>query len=132
MLEDERLRCGAALDELGRILARAGDFKSYPAPELVSSLLGPSGAPRATYASLEGQSLPQIWGEGEYFALIDRPAPGVAVVLFGRPGRPRLAFLRSRSGEHEANALLDYGRRVSRRLREAFAETGEGSRDVGT
>ena len=121
VLQDERLCCGAVIDEFGQVLIRVGDFESYPAPSLVSSLLGPSGTPRAAYASLEGQPLPQIWAEGSYFAFIDRPTPGIAFVLFGVPARSRLAFLRPRSGELEANTLLDYSKRVSRRLREAFA-----------
>ena len=121
VLQDERLCCGAVIDEFGQVLIRVGDFESYPAPSLVSSLLGPSGTPQAAYASLEGQPLPQIWGEGRYFAFIDRPMPGIAFVLFGVPARSRLAFLRSRSGDHDANALLEYSKRVSRRLREAFA-----------
>ena len=121
ILRDERLSCGAVIDELGRVLIRGGNFESYPAPGLVSSLLGPSGTPHATYASLDGQPLPQIWAEGEYFAFIDRPTAGIAVVLFGVPARPRLAFLRRRSQEHEANSLLERSKHVSRRLREAFA-----------
>jgi hypothetical protein len=121
ILRDERLSCGAVIDELGKVLIRGGDFESYPAPGLVSSLLGPSGTPRATYAGLDGQPLPQIWAEGESFAFIDRPTAGIAVVLFGVSARPRLAFLRPRSGEREANSLLEQSKRVSRRLREAFA-----------
>jgi hypothetical protein len=120
ILQDERLLCGAVIDELGHVLVRAGDFPSYPAPSLVSSILGPSGTPRETYAGLEGQSLPQIWAEGVYFAYIDRPAPGIAFVLFGAPAPSRLAFLRPRSGEHEANQLSEHSKRVSHRLREAF------------
>lgn len=121
ILKDERLSCGAVIDELGHVLIRGGNFESYPAPSLVSSLLGPSGTPRQTYASLEGQPLPQIWAEGECFAFVDRPAAGIAVVLFGVPVRARLAFLRPRSGEHEAGSLLEHSKHVSRRLREAFA-----------
>lgn len=121
VLRDERLHCGAVIDELGRVLTRAGDFDTYPAPSLVSSLLGPSGTPRETYATLEGQSLPQIFGEDGCFALVDRPTPGIAVVLFGTPPRPRLAFLRPRSGEHDANSLLTRSKQIGRRLREAFA-----------
>ena len=124
ILGDGRLRCGAVFDELGRILARAGDFESYPAPDLVASVLGPSGNPRTAYASLEGQSLPQIWAEGESFALIDRPVPGVAFVLFGVAARPRLAFLRPRSEELESASLLEYSKRVSARLREALGRGG--------
>ncbi len=121
VLRDERLSCGAVIDELGRVLTRGGDFESYPAPGLVASLLGPSGTPRETYARLDGQPLPQVWAEGESFAFVDRPTAGIAVVLFGVPARPRLAFLRPRSGEHEARSLLERSRQVSRRLREAFA-----------
>jgi hypothetical protein len=121
VLDDESLACGAVIDEFGEVLARAGNFETYPEPSLVSSALGPSGTPRATYASLDGQSLPQIWAEGPCFAVIDRPTPGVAFVLFGVPARPRLAFLRPRSGEHEALTLLERSKRVSRRLREACA-----------
>lgn len=122
ILRDERLSCGAVIDELGRVLMRGGDFESYPAPGLVSSLLGPSGTPHATYASLDGQPLPQIWADGESFAFVDRPAAGIAFVLFGVPARPRLGFLRPRSGEHEASSLLERSKRVSRRLRESFAD----------
>lgn len=121
VLRDERLSCGAVIDELGRVLVRSGDFESYPAPGLVSSLLGPSGTPRATYTGLDGQPLPQIWAEGECFAFVDRPAAGVAVVLFGVPARPRLAFLLPRSGERGESSLLERSRQVSRRLRETFA-----------
>ena len=121
ILRDERLPCGAVIDELGQVLVRGGDFDSYPAPDLVSSLLGPAGTPHATYASLDGQPLPQIWAEGGCFSIIDRPTAGIAFVLFGVPARPRLAFLRLRSGEQGTGALLEHARRVSRRLREAFA-----------
>ena len=121
ILQDERLSCGAVIDELGQVLIRGGDFESYPAPGLVSSLLGPTGTPRATYAGLDGQPLPQIWAEGESFAIVDRPTAGIALVLFGVPAPHRLAFFRPRSGEHEAHSLLERSRRVSRRLREAFA-----------
>lgn len=119
VLQDESLSCGAVIDEFGEVLARAGDFESYPEQSLVSSLLGPNGAPRETFASLEGQSLPAIWAEGPYFAFVDRPANGIAFVLFGVSVRPRLALLRPRSGEHEANALIERSKRVSRRLVEA-------------
>ena len=121
VLQDERLHCGAVIDELGQVLVRAGDFPAYPAQGLVSSILGPHGTPRETYFSLEGQELPQIWGEGEYFAVIDRPGPGIAFVIFGVPKTSRLAFLRPRSGEQEAATLLGFSKRVSQRLREAFA-----------
>jgi hypothetical protein len=121
ILRDERLSCGAVIDEFGEVLIRAGDFGCYPAPSLVSSLLGPSGTPHEIFAGLDGQPLPQIWAEGECFAFIDRPAAGIAFVLFGVPRRPSRAFLRSRSGEHEAAALLEHAKRVSHRLREAFA-----------
>jgi hypothetical protein len=120
VLRDESLACGAVIDEFGEVLARAGSFETYPEPSLVSSALGPSGTARATYASLDGQSLPQIWAEGQCFAVIDRPVPGIAFVLFGVPTQPRLAFLRPRSGEHEADALVGQSKRVSRKLREAF------------
>jgi hypothetical protein len=120
ILQNEHLHCGAVIDELGHVLTRVGDFDSYPAPSLVSSLLGPSGTPREAYAGLDGQSLPQIWQEGECFAFIDRPTPGIAFVFFGAPVQSRLGFLRPRSGEHVANVLLDRSKRVGRQLREAF------------
>jgi hypothetical protein len=121
VLRDEGLRCGAVIDELGQVVTRAGDFESYPAPGLVSSLLGPSGTPRETFAGLDAQPLPQIWAEGECFAFIDRPTAGIAFVLFGVLSRARLAFLRPRSGEHAAINLLEHSKRVGRRLRAAFA-----------
>ena len=121
VLQDESLSCGAVIDEFGEVLARAGDFESYPEQSLVSSLLGPSGTPRETYASLEGQSLPAIWGEGQCFAFVDRPTAGIAFVLFGVPARPRLAFFRPRSEEPEAKTLIEHSKRVSHRLREAVA-----------
>ena len=121
VLREESLACGAVIDEVGTILARAGDFDGFPEPSLVSSLLGPSGTPRETYAGLEGQSLPAIWGEGRCFAFVDRPSSGIAFVLFGVPARPPLAFLRPRSGEREAFDLIERSKRVSRRLREAVA-----------
>jgi hypothetical protein len=119
VLQDERLACGAVIDEFGEILSRVGDFASYPAQSLVSSALGPSGTPKETYASLEGQPLPQIWADGDYFAFIDRPTPGIAFVLFGAPAPPRRSFLRPLSGEREAFSLVERSRRVGRRLREA-------------
>ncbi len=121
VLQIESLSCGVVIDEFGEVLARAGDFESYPEKSLVSSVLGPSGKPRQTYASLEGQPLPAIWGEGECYAILDRPVPGIAFALFGVPARPRLAFLRPRSGEYEAMSLIERSKRVSRRLREATA-----------
>ncbi len=121
VLRDERLHCGAVIDELGKVVTRAGDFETYPAPSLVSSILGPSGSPHETYAGLEGQPLPQIWAEGGFFALIDRPVPGIAFVLFGVPARPRLALFRASSGEHDASSLLTRSKRIRRRLRESFA-----------
>lgn len=119
VLRDESLACGAVIDETGAVLARAGDFERFPESSLISSLLGPSGAARETYASLEGQSLPAIWGEGRCFAFVDRPTAGIAFVLFGVPARPSLAFLRPRSGEREAVDLIERSKRVSRKLRDA-------------
>ena len=119
VLQDEQLACGAVIDEFGEVLSRAGDFGSYPAQGLVSSALGPSGTPKETYTSLEGQPLPQIWADGEYFAFIDRPTPGLAFVLFGAPAPPRRSFLRPLSGEREAFSLVERSRRVGRKLREA-------------
>ncbi len=126
LLQDPRVRCGAVIDEFGEVLARAGDFDGYPAPGLVSSILGPSGTPGATYAGLDGQSLPQIWAEGDYYAVIDRPARGIAFVLFVVPSKRALSFLRPRSGEYDSANFHDYSKRVSRRLREAFSREASG------
>ena len=119
--QDVSLFCGAVIDEFGEVHARVGDFPSYPEQSLIASLLGPRGKARETYAALEGQSLPEIYAEGEYFAYVDRPVEGIAFIFFGVPVNPSLAFLRPRSGEHEAASLIGHSHRVSGWLREAVS-----------
>jgi len=121
LLSEEHLLCATAIDEFGHCLFRIGPFQSFPAPSLVSALLGPLGDPRSTYSSLEGQLLPQVWSQGSAFAFADRPVPGVAVILFGTPRSSLRRFLSERSASQRARALYDHSQRVGRRIREELS-----------
>src|SRR5262249_41380054 len=91
VLDAHSLPCGTAVAASGELLARAGDFESFGSAGLVSALLGPYGSADATFASLQGAVLPQIWGQGAEFAFLFKPSPGLMVVVFGRSRQDVLA-----------------------------------------
>jgi hypothetical protein len=70
----------------GAMLAEAGSRSALVHEGLVSALLGPQGSASKTYASLEGQVLPQSYAQGGDTAIVDRAAPGVGAAYFIRAG----------------------------------------------
>jgi hypothetical protein len=107
VLDAHQLKCRAAVDATGRVVARAGDFSAFASAGLVQALLGTEAAAKTTFDSLPGQLLPCIWGQGEEFAFVDSPVPDLAVIVFGR-----------RRGTVEQRFALS--RSVGRSLRSAF------------
>lgn len=84
VLKTHGLVCGAIISAEGQILLRIGDYSTLEASGLASTLLGPYGSARATFDSLEGQLLPQIWAQGRVFAFADRWSTNLAVSVFGQ------------------------------------------------
>lgn len=70
----------------GEMIAEAGSRSALTYDGLASALLGPQGSPSRTYASLEGQILPQGYAQGGDTALLDRVAPGIGAAYFIRAG----------------------------------------------
>lgn len=91
VLDTHGLLCGALVDASGEVIVRSGAFESLQDVGLVSSLLGPDGSAKATFDSLEGQLLPQIYAQGENFALVDKVHRDLLIVLFGRGGGDAVA-----------------------------------------
>jgi hypothetical protein len=109
VLDAHGLSCGAVITANGEVAVRAGDFKAFASAGLVSALLGPSGSPAGTFAGLAGQPLPQMWGQGEEFAVADRPSADLAVVVFGRDRLPILEQV-ARSTAIGASIRAAFGR----------------------
>jgi len=94
VLEAHGLVCGALIHASGEVSDRVGDFDALAYGGVVSALLGPLGSPKTTFDWLEGQALPRMSIQGEDFAIMDRPRPHLAVVVFGRSGAPVLERMR--------------------------------------
>ena len=109
VLQVHSLPCGAVITAGGAAVARVGDFEALGSAGLVSALLGPEGSPAATLARLDDQALPELWEDDGAFAVVDKLAPEVAVVVFGR----------GRGGWVERMRLAQA---VGRAIREAFGE----------
>jgi hypothetical protein len=112
VLEAHGLLCGALIRVSGEIVTRLGDFEGLKYTGLVSSLLEKS--PKDTFDFLDGQILPKTFMQGEDFAVMDRPRPDLAVVVFG-------------SGLHDTGEKLRLARDVSRTIRLEFGVGGAAS-----
>jgi hypothetical protein len=84
VLEVHSLPCGGVITAGGTAVARVGDFEALGSAGIVSHLLGPEGSPAAILARLDDLALPVLWEDDEAFAIVDKPTPEVAVVVFGR------------------------------------------------
>ena len=109
VLDVHSLPCGAVIATPDAVVTRVGDYEAFGSAGLVSALLGPDGSPAATLAGLADQELPQVWEQDNAFALVDQPAPDLAVVVFGR----------GRGGWVDRMRLAQ---EVGRTFREAFSE----------
>jgi hypothetical protein len=63
-------------------IERFGDSSSIQPADLVSGLFGDAEALAALNESLEGQSLPRSFGQGDIAAVLCKPKPDVIVGLF--------------------------------------------------
>lgn len=84
LLREHGLSAGFVVAVDGTTLAQVGDPAATGAGPLSATLLGSYGDARTTFESLEGRILPRIWAQGDLFAFVDRPTPGLMVIVFGR------------------------------------------------
>src|SRR5438270_394558 len=84
VLHQFEFAAGVVVASDGSILAQVGDLATKGYADLVSAVLGPYGDARATFESLEGQILPRMSTQGEWFAIIDKPGASFMVVFFGK------------------------------------------------
>lgn len=82
------LKCGAVIHATGDVTDRVGDFTHPPYQELESAVFGPYGDSTATFemaAQYENdrKMLPQGMGQGDLFALVDKPQTEFVLVVFG-------------------------------------------------
>jgi hypothetical protein len=111
VLRGHGLICGALISAAGEV-SRVGDYSTLHDAGLASALLGPLGAARKTFASLEGQLLPAIWAQGNTFAFVDRCGPELAVVVFGE-------------GAVDASEQYQCSRRVAQAIAAEFSRIGQ-------
>ena len=95
------LKCAAIIHASGEVTNRVGDFTEFEQPGLASAVLGPYGDPAASFqlaAQYEDdrKMLPQGMGQGDLFALLDKPQTDFVVVAFGIKGQDFHEHLRHR------------------------------------
>jgi len=83
IIEKHQMLCALAYNSEGTILAEAGNLNDEKLGDLISALIGPYGDVKNTFASLEGQLLPRIWGQGDTYAYIHKPKDDLMVITFG-------------------------------------------------
>lgn len=81
------LACGALISESGEVLHRVGNFTDFE-KGLASAVLGPYGSPKGTFTSTaqyenDRKMLPRGMGQGNLFALLDKPNTEFVIALFG-------------------------------------------------
>jgi hypothetical protein len=84
VLSEHELAAGLVVASDGSTLAQVGDATAAGCEWLLSALIGPYGDARTTFDSLDGQVLPRTWGQGDRFAVVDKPSPTLMVIVLGR------------------------------------------------
>ena len=113
VLDAHQLPCGAIFAPSGAVLARIGDFDAYGGKGLVSSIVGSYGSPENIHSYLKGKILPQILGQGHWFAFLDKPSEDILVAVFG-PSRDKFEVLQQ----------YDLSKAISRTIAHVFANSG--------
>ena len=106
----ETLKCAAVIHASGEVTNRVGDFTDVDQTGLASAVLGPYGDPAASFqlaAQYENdrKMLPQCMGQGDIFALIDKPQTEFVIVAFGREAQNFHEHLKHR--KEIANTMLE-------------------------
>ena len=89
-VQENGFDCGIIATASGEGLARSGDFRSLKWDGLPNSLFGDPEAIRRLYASLEGEILPQIYGQGDVSCVVNKAGDDLIVGLFDQRGRDDL------------------------------------------
>jgi hypothetical protein len=83
VLHDYGLSYGVAATTGGEVLSRRGDIGALRWKGLLDQLFGSPDAIVRLVGSLEGQILPQVYGQGDIRAAVLRPRGDLVVGLFG-------------------------------------------------
>ncbi len=83
------LKCAAIIHASGEVSNRVGDFADFDELGLTSAVLGPYGDPAAAFQLVvqyqnDRKMLPQQIGQGDLFALLDKPETDYVIAVFGR------------------------------------------------
>ena len=89
-VRENGFECGIVASASGQVLARSGDFGTLKWDGLPNSLFGDPDAIRGLYASLEGEILPQIYGQGDVSCVVNKVGDDLVVGLFDQNGRDDL------------------------------------------
>jgi hypothetical protein len=97
----QTLKCGAIIHATGEVTNRVGDFTDFDQQGLASAVLGPYGDPSASFQlaaqyEKDRKMLPQSMGQGDVFALLDKPKTDFVVVVFGHKAQDFHEHLRHR------------------------------------
>lgn len=97
----QTLKCAALIHASGEVTNRVGDFSNFDELGLASAVLGPYGDPARSFQLAaqhenDRKMLPQGMGQGDLFALLDKPHTDFVVVVFGRTARDFHEHLRHR------------------------------------
>lgn len=77
---------GAVIDNTGSLIAEAGSPEGLRYRGIASALFGPEGSAKNTYDWIAStELLPQLYGQGGDYAVLDVPLPGFVVVACGTP-----------------------------------------------
>lgn len=82
--------CGIVASASGEVLARSGDFGSLKWDGLPNSLFGDPASVRSLYDSLDGEILPQIYGQGDLSCVVNKLGDDMLIGLFDQNGRDDL------------------------------------------
>jgi hypothetical protein len=75
---------GVVINNSGDLIAEAGHPDGLRYRGMVSALFGPEGSAKNTYDWIAStELLPQLYGQGEDYAVLDVPLPGFVVVACG-------------------------------------------------
>src|SRR5262245_54214862 len=100
LVEEHGFAWAVAATTSGQVLARSGDVAALQWPDLASSLFGDRDAIVRLDQSLDGQTLPQIWSQGEVTASVVKPRRELIIGLFDQSGQDAAqVYLRARRAD---------------------------------
>ncbi len=87
VMAEHGFACGLVASSSGQVLARSGEFTALRWPDLATSLFGDQDAVVRLDESLQEQTLPQIFRQGEVMVLVMKPRADLVVGFFDQSGR---------------------------------------------